>query len=242
MKAIILAAGNGTRMGDLTKDLPKPLLPYQGKPFIQHIIDRLIKAHISEIHLVINPKYKEQFLDVISNNHGICINLVYQPFSLGTAHALSLCASYIHSCYFILTYGDILFAQEDYDYFCNNVVQFPNMAINEVEDPYNGCAVYLDKQNNVIQIIEKPMRETSNTNWNGAGLFLLDEGIFNHLKEKQPKCFGLDREWNFTKMFQQYLFYMNSYQIIWCGTYPVKEWTHIENQEVYQQLLKSETK
>jgi UDP-N-acetylglucosamine diphosphorylase / glucose-1-phosphate thymidylyltransferase / UDP-N-acetylgalactosamine diphosphorylase / glucosamine-1-phosphate N-acetyltransferase / galactosamine-1-phosphate N-acetyltransferase len=39
MKAVILAAGKGTRMGDLTQSLPKPMLPVEGKPILEHIID-----------------------------------------------------------------------------------------------------------------------------------------------------------------------------------------------------------
>ena len=38
MKAVILAAGKGTRMGALTDDLPKPMLPVEGKPILEHII------------------------------------------------------------------------------------------------------------------------------------------------------------------------------------------------------------
>ena len=238
MKAIILAAGNGTRMGDLTKDLPKPLLPYQGKPFICHIIERMYYACVKQIFIVIHPKYRSAFLDVIQeySKLNIYIELVIQPFPLGTAHAVSLCYDRMGNGYFVLTYGDILFAQEDYDHFCKNICEFPSMAINQVEDPYNGCAVYLDKQNYVVQIIEKPMKGSSNTTWNGAGLFLLDQMIFSFLKDTQPKIYALDREWNFTKIFQQFLFNQNGY-LIPCATCPVKEWTHIENQEIYQQLI-----
>ena len=42
MKAVILAAGKGTRMGSLTEELPKPMLPVEGKPILEHIISCLL--------------------------------------------------------------------------------------------------------------------------------------------------------------------------------------------------------
>ena len=55
MKAMILAAGRGTRMAPLTDHCPKPLLPLAGKPLIQHHIEKLVAAGIDE--LVINHAY-----------------------------------------------------------------------------------------------------------------------------------------------------------------------------------------
>ena len=52
MKAVILAAGKGTRMKDLTQDVPKPMLRVQGKPILEHIIEGLSAAGIYEICLV----------------------------------------------------------------------------------------------------------------------------------------------------------------------------------------------
>ena len=52
MKAVILAAGKGTRMKDLTQDVPKPMLRVQGKPILEHIIEGLSAAGIHEICLV----------------------------------------------------------------------------------------------------------------------------------------------------------------------------------------------
>lgn len=55
MKAMILAAGLGTRMGDLTADLPKPLLPVAGKPLIAHLVQALVAAGFTD--LVVNLAY-----------------------------------------------------------------------------------------------------------------------------------------------------------------------------------------
>src|SRR3954464_11057898 len=52
MKAVILAAGKGTRMRELTNELPKPMLKVQGKPVLEHILEGLLTAGIREIFIV----------------------------------------------------------------------------------------------------------------------------------------------------------------------------------------------
>jgi dTDP-glucose pyrophosphorylase len=234
MKAIILAAGNGTRMGDLTKDLPKPLLPYQGKPFLLHIMNRIVEGlfpnHVDFV-IVINPKYKEVFQDLISSKTQSKIEWVEQKYPLGTAHALSLCGNLFYDKDdFILTYGDILFSAEDYKLFGKYSDRCYRMGINQVEDPYNGCAVYFDQEFNITRIQEKPEKGTSKSNWNGSGLFTLSGSLLTKLCDRALTLWNFKTEWNFTQFFADYY---SKFAV----AIPVKEWIHIENQVVYQHLI-----
>lgn len=52
MKAVILAAGKGTRMRELTQDIPKPMLKVQGRPILEHIVTGLVSSGIREIFIV----------------------------------------------------------------------------------------------------------------------------------------------------------------------------------------------
>ena len=52
MKAVILAAGKGTRMKELTNELPKPMLRVQGKPILEHIVNGIVSAGVREIFIV----------------------------------------------------------------------------------------------------------------------------------------------------------------------------------------------
>ena len=52
MKAVLLAAGKGTRMGALTDDLPKPMLPVEGKPILEHIISGIAAQGVCEFCLI----------------------------------------------------------------------------------------------------------------------------------------------------------------------------------------------
>ena len=53
MKAVILAAGKGTRMKDLTNELPKPMLPVQGKPILEHILEGLCGVGFYTVHSIV---------------------------------------------------------------------------------------------------------------------------------------------------------------------------------------------
>ena len=86
MKAILLCGGYGTRLGTLTKNLPKPLIKVGGKPVLEHIIDRLNLHGINEI--IINTHY----LPVAINEHIETRALYYHVNRLlghkGTIYAL----------------------------------------------------------------------------------------------------------------------------------------------------------
>ena len=57
-KAVVLAAGKGTRMGTLTEELPKPMLSVAGKPLLEHILDRLGQAGVNECGLITGYRHE----------------------------------------------------------------------------------------------------------------------------------------------------------------------------------------
>lgn len=84
MKAMILAAGFGTRLKPFTETHPKALIPYHGKPMILHQIERLKKAGIDEI-IVNAHHFSEQIIDYFSNNKfGIKGSVITEEDILGT--------------------------------------------------------------------------------------------------------------------------------------------------------------
>lgn len=103
MKAIILAGGYGTRLGTLTKALPKPLIKIGGKPILEHIIDRLNLHGIHEI--IINTHY----LPVAINEYMETRALYYHVNRLlghkGTIYALK---EWVKDDYFFVINGDTL--------------------------------------------------------------------------------------------------------------------------------------
>lgn len=84
VKAIILAAGKGTRLQPLTFGIPKPLLPVKGKPMIEWVIKSILSNKIDEIIVGVPGTTGEDIQErVLSHIHGICIDSYLKNLNLG---------------------------------------------------------------------------------------------------------------------------------------------------------------
>src|SRR5690349_21248377 len=115
MKAVILAAGKGTRMRDLTNDVPKPMLKVHGKPILEHIITGVLSAGIQDIFIVTGFRAEaiEQYFGT-GAEWGANVNYGRQIIQDGTGKAPELAKAFIGKSPFLLTYGDILVKPETY--------------------------------------------------------------------------------------------------------------------------------
>lgn len=108
MKAMILAAGRGTRLRPITDYLPKPLLPVAGKPLIAHHLDALARAGIDEIVINISH-FADQIKEVLGNgeNYGVQIAYSYEPEPLETGGGIYQALPLLGPDPFIVVSGDI---------------------------------------------------------------------------------------------------------------------------------------
>ncbi len=181
-KAVILAAGRGTRMGEITRELPKPLIPLNGRPMLLHILDRIAAAGVEEVLLVTG--YLADQIEATASTHGIPVTFRRQHVVNGTAKAALLAKDWVGSEPFLLTFGDILAETEHYtgmrDAFPGNAGV---LAARHVDDPCQGAAIYVDENRRVTRIIEKPVKGTSTTNWNSAGIYVFAHQVFDELEQ-----------------------------------------------------------
>lgn len=184
MKAIILAAGKGTRMKEITKEIPKPMVKINGKPMLEYILTFIKNAGITEFGIVIGYKHsivQDYFHD--GSGFGISITYIKQEVLNGTGAALHITKDYAENNPFFFTFGDVITPAENYkgmvDYYTSTKCD-ALLGLNTTDDPYKGAAVYINEGNTIVKMIEKPPKGTSTTNLNNAGLMILNPDIFTY--------------------------------------------------------------
>jgi bifunctional UDP-N-acetylglucosamine pyrophosphorylase/glucosamine-1-phosphate N-acetyltransferase len=189
MKALILAAGEGTRMRPLTANIPKPLLPVAGKPFLQHIIESLEDLKIKDIYLLIgwkNQRIKEHFGD--GKKFGVNISYLYQKERMGTAHAVGIAKTQIESPFLCLN-GDIVITKtylkgilDIYSKHQGNI-----MSLASVDNPERFGVVTLSEEK-VAAIEEKP--KVPKGNLINAGIYLFTPDVFSAIEKTKKSARG----------------------------------------------------
>jgi dTDP-glucose pyrophosphorylase len=194
MRAVILAAGRGTRMGALTATIPKPLLTLCGRPIIEHIVLGLKQAGLHEV-VVVTGYRGEQIRAHLGDGAGLGVHATYrvQDRPEGTARALLLVRDVAGDGPFVLSWGDIVVHPYNYGALVSEFRRVPSDAllmVNEVDDPWRGAAVHINAEWRVTQLVEKPPRGAAGTRWNNAGLFVLTPVIFEYAEHLAPSPRG----------------------------------------------------
>ena len=177
MQAVILAAGLGTRMGELTKTTPKPLLKIQDRTLLEHNLTAL-PDEIAEVVLVVGY-LAEQIKDFIGNNFlGKKITYVHQEDLKGTGHALSLCKDLLHDRFLVLM-GDDLYYKKDLEELIGHelAILVWELRADELENT-RQANVKIDGQGKLLDIAERQSAKKGilvNT-----GAYVLDERFFDY--------------------------------------------------------------
>lgn len=191
-QAVLLAAGRGTRLGDLTRETPKPLLEVGGEPIIVRILRGLAAAGVQDVTVVTG--HLAQALEAAlgdGGRWGLTLRCIRQEELDGTARAAALARPFLRGGPFFVGWGDIAVEAGNY---CRVVAGAREtgaaIAVNEVDDPWVGAAVYVDNAMRVLRIIEKPPKGTSTTRWNNAGLSVLPPAIWDEVERLDPSPRG----------------------------------------------------
>jgi dTDP-glucose pyrophosphorylase len=207
VKAVILAAGKGTRMGELTNELPKPMLkvPGTGKPILDHIVSGIVSAGVRDIFIVTGFR-----ADVIENHFGngekwnARIAYGRQVVQDGTGKAPEVAKEFVGSSPFILTYGDILVKPETYQQMIRrfNEGDFSGLVtVTRGADVTKGGLDFFDEQFCLTRLIEKPspaqleqlrregLLKPGEPVWYNAGIYIFRPSLFEFTRklEKSPR-------------------------------------------------------
>jgi UDP-N-acetylglucosamine diphosphorylase / glucose-1-phosphate thymidylyltransferase / UDP-N-acetylgalactosamine diphosphorylase / glucosamine-1-phosphate N-acetyltransferase / galactosamine-1-phosphate N-acetyltransferase len=191
-KAVVLAAGRGTRMRALTDDLPKPMIKVRGKPVLQHIVEGLRDAGVRRFLIVIGY-HADAVRNFFGNgqHHDVDIDYVTQTVQDGTGRVVNLARKFTGDSPFILSYGDILISPGNY----KPVVDLPDdveaiITVTRGEDVSKGGAVFVNKQMELVDLREKPKPGEPISPWYNAGLYAFRPGIFEFIAKLEPSPRG----------------------------------------------------
>lgn len=193
MKALILAAGKGTRMGPLTEQAPKPMLPVGGRPVLEWIVRGLCdSAKITEFCLVVGHRQeciRSHFLD----GEPLGISIVYRVQTIldGTGRAPLLARDWIGEEPFLLSYGDILVDPDEYRRLIAAYRDDGVVAVCRRQDLRHGGAVRLDTNGLIEDIIEKPQNpELWSNSYYNAGIYVLSPKIYVFIEQLKKSARG----------------------------------------------------
>jgi NDP-sugar pyrophosphorylase family protein len=179
------------------------MLEVQGKPMLEHVLERLAEAGISRFFLVVG--YCHAMVESYFGSWRLPIEFRVQDPIDGTGSATRLAAEFAAAEPFLLTFGDILCDPEAYTRCAGVLEDHPDCAavlgVKDVDDPWKGAAVY-EEGGRITKVIEKPPRGTSTTRWNSAGLFALRPIAFDYLAKLPRSARG---EYELTTIFDRML-------------------------------------
>jgi len=190
-KAVLLAAGKGTRMKELTNDIPKPMLPVQGRPILQHIIDGLKAAGVTRVLIVVGYRaevVREFFGD--GSKFGLAIEYTVQDVQDGTGRVVDLARDFAGDDPFVLSYGDILVDPKNY----HRLVALGDAAalVSVKHNPgeiAKGGAVFVNERFELTDLREKPAPGEPTSPWYNAGIYTFRPSIFEFTArlERSPR-------------------------------------------------------
>lgn len=181
--AVILAGGLGTRLYPVTLEIPKPLIPVQGRTLTEHTLDVLKEAGITTVYLSVgymSNKIMDYFGD--GSRFGVKIRYLVEDKPLGTGGWMNLVdrSSADFSGDFIVVNGDNLFDISFIEMLKSHKVgdALATIALSSVDDPSTSGVVRLDGKK-IVEFVEKPPRELAPSNLISSGYYIFNTGIFD---------------------------------------------------------------
>lgn len=194
MKAMILAAGHGTRLRPFTDGIPKCMLPIGGKPILERNIEWLRKYEVNEI--IINLNYlphtiTEYFGD--GSKWGVKITYSLEKEVLGTAGGVRNAVWFFDSP-FILWYGDNLSHcdLERLRQFHRTKGGLASIALYHRDDVSQSGIVDLDVEDRIVRFLEKPEPDRVFSHWVNAGIYVLEPAVLDFIRSEGTADFGQD--------------------------------------------------
>jgi len=189
VKAVVLAAGKGTRMREITESIPKPMVEISGRPILWYILRALGAAGVEEAAVVVGymgDRIREYFGD--GSEVGVPVRYVEQKVQDGTGRAAEPAKKFLMDGPFFLTFGDILTEAAAYRAMTEAFASKPTdllLAVRHVDDPHRFGVVELE-EDRIRSIVEKPARGEAPSNLVNAGILIAAPVLFEYTARLEP--------------------------------------------------------
>lgn len=194
MKAMVLAAGTGTRLRPLTDAIPKPMLPIGGEPLLVHLLRWLKRYGIDDVALNLHH-LPEVIQDTLGDGAQLGLKLLYsfEPELLGTAGAVKKLAAFFDQP-FVVVYGDLLLdvdlaALIDYHQSRRALV---TLGLKHTNDPTSQGMIACDSAGRVVRFVEKPASWNDEQRTANAGVYIVEPEVLHHVPDDRPSDWGND--------------------------------------------------
>jgi mannose-1-phosphate guanylyltransferase len=181
MRAMVLAAGLGTRLRPLTYEIPKPMVPVLDRPVMEHILDLLRRHSFDEV--IANLHY---FPETIRERFGDRISYSYEPELLGTAGGVRACAEFFGEEPFLVISGDAL-TDIDLEALAKRHLEtggIATLAVKQVPDTREFGVVLRDREGRVTGFQEKPRPEEALSDLGNCGIYIFEPTIFEYFPDR----------------------------------------------------------
>jgi glucose-1-phosphate thymidylyltransferase len=180
--AVVLAAGEGTRLRPLTRNRPKPMLPAANRPILEHVLDALVEASLRRIILVVGYRRERVQEHFGPSYRDVRLDYVVQRKQLGSGHALLQAREAVDGPVLVVN-GDRVIEASSVRDVCDTFERESAraaMAVLERQDASQYGAVTL-RDRDIESLVEKP--DTDDYRLINAGIYAFDPAIFEAIEE-----------------------------------------------------------
>jgi mannose-1-phosphate guanylyltransferase len=191
MKALVLSAGFGTRLGELTRDAPKPMLDVNGRPLLEHICRHLGSLGFDQI--AVNLHFMPEAIRAhfgTGRRCGVEITYSYEPKLLGTAGGLKNLESFFRDADAMLVhYGDVLTDQDFGEMLAFHRRKSALVTTLVHRRERSNSVVGMAADGRVTAFLERPddaQRRTVDSPWVNSGVCICHRQVLDLIPPKQP--------------------------------------------------------
>ncbi len=182
MKAIVLAGGLGTRLGELTRQKPKPLVDVAGRPFIEYVLAQLLLSPVDEIVFAVSHCWEQVHQLIGDEWHGVPVRYSVETEPLGTGGAIKQAMHQFNIDKAVVLNGDTLFKilPASLETFHNQHHADISVALRHVDDTGRYGRVLVDPMFRITGFLEKGINGPGLIN---AGVYCLNRSVLDDIED-----------------------------------------------------------